>query len=61
MKTYQKQLYLANIEGAKTNAGLEERFRKLEGGLLFQEQVARRELGWVRDGEILYEFLGEND
>lgn len=61
MKTYQKQLYLANVEGVKTNAGLEEQIRRLESDRQFQERVVRRELGWVRDGEILYEFLGDRD
>ncbi len=57
MKDEHRQLYLSDLELAKENAALEQKIKRLKGDRKYQEQVVRRELGWVRDNEILYKFL----
>ena len=59
MKKKRETTYLTNIEQAKINKALEERIRRMREDPAYQEQVVRRELGWVRDGELLYQFINE--
>jgi len=59
MKKEHKLLYLSNLELTKKNTALEEQIKRLKNDPEYQEHIVRRELGWVRDNEILYKFLGE--
>jgi len=59
MKEERKRIYLSSMELAKKNTALEEQIKRLKDDPEYQEYVVRRELGWVRDNEILYKFLGE--
>lgn len=59
MKQEHKRIYLSVLEINKKNAALEEQIKRLEDDPEYQEYVVRRELGWVRDNEILYNFLNE--
>ncbi len=60
MKKEHERLYLSNLELAKKNTALEEQIKRLKDDPGYQEYVVRRELGWVRDNEILYKFLNED-
>ncbi|MDL1961179.1 MAG: septum formation initiator family protein, partial [Deltaproteobacteria bacterium] len=53
MKREHKQLYLSNLELTKKNTALEEQIKRLKDDPEYQEYMVRRELGWVRDNEIL--------
>lgn len=57
MKNERRQIYLSDLELAKKNTALEYEIKRLKGDRKYQEQVVRRELGWVRNNEILYKFL----
>jgi cell division protein FtsB len=59
MKKERERIYLSNLELAKKNTALEEQIKRFKDDPEYQEYVIRRELGWVRDNEILYKFLGE--
>ena len=59
MKKERKRIYLSSLELTKKNTALEEQIKRLKDDSEYQEYVVRRELGWVRDNEILYKFLGE--
>ena len=53
-RTYRR---LAALE--TENRRLEEQIRRLETDPRFQEEAVRRGLGWVRDRELVFRFLGE--
>jgi cell division protein FtsB len=57
MKKERERIYLSNLELAKKNTALEEQIKRFKDDPEYQEYVVRRELGWVRDNEILYKFL----
>ncbi|MCD4755496.1 MAG: septum formation initiator family protein [Deltaproteobacteria bacterium] len=59
MKKEHKRIYLSVLEINKKNTAFEEQIKRLKDDSEYQEYVVRRELGWVRDNEILYKFLGE--
>jgi cell division protein FtsB len=59
MKKERERLYLSSLELTKKNTALEEQIKRLKDDPEYQEYVVRRELGWVRDNEILYKFLSE--
>jgi cell division protein FtsB len=59
MKQEHKRISLAVLEIDRKNAALEEQIKRLEDDPEYQEYVVRRELGWVRDNEILYSFLNK--
>jgi cell division protein FtsB len=59
MKKEHKRVYLSVLEINTKNAALEEQIKRLKDDPEYQEYVVRRELGWVRDNEILYKFLNE--
>ncbi len=58
LKETRDQLYLENVDKAKRNASLEEEMARFSKDKGVQERLVRRELGWVRDGEVLYKFVG---
>ncbi|MBW1719754.1 MAG: septum formation initiator family protein [Deltaproteobacteria bacterium] len=57
MKKEHKRIYLSVLEINKKNAALEDQIKRLKDDPEYQEYTIRRELGWVRDNEILYKFL----
>ncbi|MFO8239400.1 MAG: septum formation initiator family protein [Dissulfuribacterales bacterium] len=59
MKQEHKRIYLSVLDINKENAALEEQIKRLENDPEYQEYIVRRELGWVRDNEILYSFLNK--
>jgi cell division protein FtsB len=61
MKREHERLYLSNLELAKKNTALGEQIKRLKDDPGYQKYTVRRELGWVRDNEILYKFLSEDE
>lgn len=61
MKEERKRLYFSNLEISKKNTILEKQINRIKDDPEYQEQIVRRELGWVRDNEILYRFIGEEE
>lgn len=59
MKKERKHIHLSVLEFTKKNTALEEQIKRLKDDPEYQEYMVRRELGWVRDNEILYKFLGK--
>jgi cell division protein FtsB len=59
MKKERERIYMSVMEIDKRNTALEEQIKRLKGDPEYQEYIVRRELGWVRDNEILYKFLNE--
>ncbi len=46
----------ANLELGKENEALKEEVRKLKQEKKYIEEIARKELGMVKEGEIIYQF-----
>ena len=59
MKKERERIYLSSMELAKKNTALEEQIKRFKDDPEYQEYMVRRELGWVRDNEILYKFLNK--
>ena len=59
MKDHFKTLYMANIQQSKMNQEVEERIRLLKTSSRAQEDAVRKELGWIKDNEVVYIFLDE--
>lgn len=60
LKVRRQELYQKNVELVKLNTKLRNNLARLEHDRQYQEEVVRKELGWVRDGEILYQFVGKD-
>ena len=54
-----EEIYTQNMQLALRNASLEEDIKKLQNNRQYQARMIRQELGWVRDNEILFRFLKE--
>jgi cell division protein FtsB len=50
----------ANLQLEKENEGLKEEVRKLKQEKKYIEEIARKELGMVKEGEIIYQFEPPN-
>ncbi len=59
LKTDRKALYMANMRFDEENARLRKEIKALMTDPSCQEQVVRKKLGWVKDGELLYRFVDE--
>ncbi len=46
----------ANLQLEKENEGLKEEVRRLKQEKKYIEEIARKELGMVKEGEIIYQF-----
>lgn len=58
---HENQKLAAQLEQLQQkNAKLEEKLKKLQTDLTYIEERAREELGIVREGEIIYEFVPED-
>ncbi|MGB9711792.1 MAG: FtsB family cell division protein [Dissulfurimicrobium sp.] len=57
IKNRRSQLAAENINKAKLNAEMEEDIKRLKIDPNYQEQVIRKRLGFVKNGEIVYEFI----
>ncbi len=60
LEVQRQELYQKNVELVKLNTKLRNNLARLEHDRQYQEEVVRKELGWVRDGEILYQFVGKD-
>lgn len=56
IKNRRDQLIVENMNKAKANAEMEEDIKGLKNDPDYQEKVIRKELGMVKNGEIIYEF-----
>jgi len=60
-KDKEREEYLAKIEELKkANQELMEEIDRLKNDKEYIEETARKELGMVRDGEVIYMFTSEN-
>ncbi len=59
LKAERKNLYMSNMRLAEENTQLRTQIRALSSDPSYQEQIVRKELGWVKDGELLYRFMDE--
>ncbi len=55
-----EELYTANMQLAMHNARLEKEIKRLQTDRQYQARMVRKRLGWVRDNEILFRFLNED-
>lgn len=53
-------LYASNMQMAIKNTQLEEEIRRIQTDHQYQALMVRSKLGWVRDNEILFRFVGED-
>ncbi|MBN1626628.1 MAG: septum formation initiator family protein [Deltaproteobacteria bacterium] len=61
-KDKEREQYLAKIEELKkANQELMDEIDRLKNDNDYIEETARKELGMVRDGEVIYMFTGENN
>lgn len=61
-KDKERQVYLEKIEDLeKENQKLIQEIERLSKDNDYIEETARRELGMVRDGEVIYRFAGEKE
>jgi cell division protein FtsB len=51
-----KELNQIIIEKTKENKQLEKQITRLKNDPAYQEEMARKELGWVKENEIIYQF-----
>ena len=51
----------ANLQLVKENEELKEEVRKLKQEKKYIEEIARKELGMVKEDEIIYQFESPND
>jgi cell division protein FtsB len=56
LKKELNQIKEANLQLEKENEGLKEEVRKLKQEKKYIEEIARKELGMVKEGEIIYQF-----
>jgi cell division protein FtsB len=56
IKNRRDQLIVENMNKAKANADIEKDIKGLKTDPDYQEKIIRKELGMVRNGEIVYEF-----
>ena len=61
MKCENQKLAVQLEELQKKNAFLEEKLKKLKTDLTYIEKRAREELGIAREGEIIYEFVPQEE
>ncbi len=57
IKTARDQLKIENEDKIKTNAQMEQDINKLKSDQNYQKQIIRRDLGYVKNGEIVYKFI----
>lgn len=55
-----KELEQLIAEKNKENKQLEKQITRLKNDPAYQEEMARKELGWVRENEIIYQFESKN-
>ena len=61
-KDKERQAYLQKIEELKkANQKLREEINRLQNDKEYIEETARKELGMVRDGEVIYKFAKDKD
>jgi len=61
-KDKEREAYIEKIEELKrANQKLMEEIERLRNDEDYIEETARRELGMVRDGEVIYRFADERD
>lgn len=56
-KMMRDQLKIENEDKAKTNTQMEQDINKLKSDQNYQKQIIRKDLGYVKDGEIVYKFI----
>jgi len=61
LKKEMGQIKEANLQLEKENEVLKEEVRKLKQEKKYIEEIARKELGMVKEGEIIYQFEPPND
>ena len=61
IKTKRDQLQTENENKTKINAEMEQDINRFKTDRNYQEQTVRKELGYVREGEIVYEFIGKKN
>ena len=61
MKYENKKLVAQLEELQEKNARMEEKLKKLKTDLTYIEKRAREELGIAREGEIIYEFVPQEE
>lgn len=55
-----KELNQLLTEKNKENKQLEKQISRLKTDSAYQEEMARKELGWIKENEILYQFETKN-
>jgi len=59
MLKQREEIYTSNMQLALRNARLEEDIKRLQTDRQYQAKMIRKELGWVRNNEILFRFMKE--
>lgn len=54
-----QEIYTSNMQLAMQNVALEKNIKRLRSDRQYQAGMIRRELGWVKDNEILFRFMNE--
>ncbi|MGQ9499375.1 MAG: FtsB family cell division protein [Dissulfurimicrobium sp.] len=56
IKNRRDQLIVENMNKIRANADIEKDIKRLKTDPSYQEKIIRKELGMIRNGEIVYEF-----